>query len=217
MQSTMRSFVLFLTVCFLPVLNAQVKNRLGIILGPQVSIPQYAFNPVTTYDLGLRFTAGVFYDMSIGDYFSIVTEVNYSGLGTRERLDFVSDGIFGSRYTYVQNLNYLQVPVTLKARTGGYGVQGWIEGGGYAAVLLTANGRILGGDGAFQGQPVNIIEGFRAFDFGLRAGIGLDISPVPAHTFTLGLRFLQGLYDIDTNEELRNRAVSLTAGYIYKL
>jgi hypothetical protein len=212
-----RLFLLAVFVGFCSSLNAQVKNRLGIILGPQVSIPHYEFNPVTTYDLGLRFTAGVFYDVSIGDYFSIVTEVAYSGLGTRERFNFLIDVEEPNRYTYVQNLNYLQLPVTLKARTGGYGIQGWVEGGGYIAVLLTANGRILGGDGLFQGLPVNTIEGFRQFDFGLRAGLGVDITPVPEHTFTLGMRFLQGFHDVNAEEGLRNRAISLTAGYIYKL
>lgn len=203
-------------VLLCPSLTGQVSNRVGFYLGPQVIIPSAETNGIR-YDAGLRFALGIYHEVALGKHFSIVSEVNYSGLGTRSDIIFFDNiGNMGTA-AYSQNLNYGQVPVLFRLRTGGDWLSGHIETGPYVGILLTAKARLTDDSGILPDEVTDIRENFESFDWGFKAGIGMDFQPLPHHIFTLGLRFAQGLYVVQSATGLQNRAIALQAGYVFRI
>jgi hypothetical protein len=216
--------VRFLFWCFTSVLAllchslaGQVSNRVGFYLGPQVIIPSAEANGIR-YDAGLRFTLGIYHEVALGKHFSIVSEVNYSGLGTRSDIILLDNsGDPMGMAAYSQNLNYGQFPVLFRLRTGGDWLSGHIEAGPYVGMLLTAKARLTDDSGILPDEVTDIRENFESFDWGFKAGIGMDFQPVPHHIFILGLRFAQGLHNVQSATGLQNRAIALQAGYVFRI
>jgi hypothetical protein len=212
-------FSLFTSLISSLSLIAQNSNRIGVFMGPQLNFPNPAFpNPAKPYDLGLRFSAGVFHEWAPNPHVAITSEINYSGFGIREKITIDPGGnaLPPGSYTNIQNLNYLQIPFGFKLRTDSYWINAWLAPEMYAAILVTARSQISSNDVQFFSNSNNIIESFSPVDLGIRATIGIDFTPIPEHAFTVGFRFIQGLHEINRGSELRNRAISLFAGYTYK-
>lgn len=200
-----------------PSVNGQISNRVGFYLGPQVILPSAENNGIR-YDAGLRFVLGVYHEVALGKHFSIVSEINYSGLGTRSDLVLLNNsGMPIGTAAYSQNLNYGQVPVLFRLRSGGDWLSAHVEAGPYVGVLLTAKGRLTDDSGVLPDEVTDIRENFESFDWGLKAGVGLDFQPVPQHIFTLGVRFTQGFYPVQAATGLQNRAIALQLGYVFRI
>lgn len=205
------SLVLWFCVVLNPI-SGQVSNRVGFFLGPQVLIPG-ANDIGTRYEPGFRFTAGIYHEVAIGRYFSIVSEVNYSGLGTSNEYEIKPLGTT----EFNQMLNYMQIPVLFRLRTGGDLLSTFVETGPYVGLLLTAKSRLRDESGVIPEVVTDIRDNFETFDWGIKAGIGFDFQPLPQHIFTLGIRFSQGLYDVQLATGLQNRSIGLHAGYVFRI
>ncbi len=202
---------------------AQTNNRFGMHLGPIGSELQSFGSDAPSYDLRLRLYAGIFHEVTFDKNFGFVTEVAYAGQGGMQSVEVLNDaGESLGLADYRINLNYFQVPVMFRAKSGGEMFRAFADVGGYFGVLATAKGRFSPGSLPENQNPpdeTNLYEKYKVWDAGVRAAIGLEIQPMPAHVFFVRAQFSQGLVDIASEKTLtkRNQLFGLSLGYYFEL
>ena len=203
--------------------KTQSNNRFGLHLGPIGSELQSFGTEAPSYDLRLRFYAGIFHEVTFDKNFGFVTEVAYAGQGGLQSAEIFNDmGQSLGLADYRINLNYMQVPVMFRAKSGGEIFRGFADVGGYFGVLVTAIGRFSPGslpDSQSPSDESNLYEKYEVWDAGVRAAIGLEIQPMPAHVFFVRAQFSQGLMDIasEKTQTKRNQLFGLSLGYYFEL
>ena len=208
-----------LFLCALPMLRGQVSSRVGIHGGPMISELQADPIDNVRYAVRPRLYVGVFHETVFSDHIGLITELAYSGLGGLRRQDLLVNGVVVGQSDYQVNLNYLQLPVVVRFKTGGERVRLFADLGGYFGLLVTAKGFFVGntvvGDQTQTGSQ-NLYSKYRPYDAGIRGVLGLELHAAPGHLLTLGLQFQQGLTDIYAgNNPQNNRQYALTAGYFF--
>lgn len=202
-----------------PILRGQVSSRVGIHGGPMIS--ELQADPVDNvrYSVRPRLYVGVFHETVFSDHIGLITELAYSGLGGLRRQDLLVNGVVVGQSDYQVNLNYLQLPLVVRFKTGGEQVRLFADLGGYLGLLVTAKGFFVGNTvvgGQTQTEAQNLYSKYRPLDGGLRAVLGLELHAAPGHLLTLGLQFQQGLADIYAGSNPQsNRQYALTAGYFF--
>lgn len=200
--------------------TADPKVQLGVAFGGNISnllSNDPALNAI--YDWRMRFFAGVSQQTLIGKHFLIRTEINYQGLGTSYKVqltDGLSGPASGGRYQY--GLHYLQLPVLFKARFG-KSIKGYVEGGPYIGLLLTAKeGLDENPNDLFNFPNLIVSQKFHTFDTGIIFGGGIEIPVFNEHVFLFGVRYYQGFLDV-TREDARewNGAFNFHVGYLFQI
>jgi hypothetical protein len=165
-------------------------------------------NDVKDNHLKIGLNAGLFGKVPLARGLSIQPELLYSSKGSKVTYDNFA---FGSG-EYRFNLNYIETPLSMViniARNFN------IHGGAYAAYLVNANITDMNDDGTINDVDNMNAEKFNRFDYGLLAGLGLDIQ-----NFTIGARYNYGLREIGKSgsfsgellNNAKNSAVSLYIG-----
>ncbi|MDA0309219.1 MAG: porin family protein [Bacteroidetes bacterium] len=215
MRQSLFGIVLWLSL--VPVLFSQVGSRVGIHGGPMISELQADAGENVRYSVRPRLYLGVFHETVLSEHIGLLTELAYSGLGGLRRQDLIVDGEVVGQSDYQVNLNYLQLPIVFRFKTGGERLKMFADLGGYMGLLITAKGFFVGnttlGD---QTGAQNLYSKYRPLDGGVRAVVGLEWHAAPGHLLTLGLQFQQGLADIYAGTSPQNnRQYALTAGYFF--
>ena len=70
------------------------------------------------YSVLPRLYIGVFHETVFSDHIGLLSELAYSGLGGLRRQDLLVDGVIVGQSDYQVNLNYLQLPVVIRFKTG---------------------------------------------------------------------------------------------------
>jgi hypothetical protein len=179
--------------------QAQVGIRTG---GGLTTITKSADDDrnVTTTQRKLGYQAGIFYQIPLGQYLSLVPEVAYS----RERFSvdrtyYFGEGIASSSYS--QSLSYLNLPVLLRASLGVFyleaGPQASLLVGGRATGTQTISGGFVAGS---YSRPIDVAAtaSYNRFDAGPCVGIGLKL---PAG-LGLGVRAYWGLTKLTKEQAL---------------
>ena len=164
------------------------------------------------------YQVGVFYEKKLNARFSVVPEVQFSHQRTYLEVDAhgIPDANYSARYKLA--LNYLNVPVLLRANYGRL----YLEAGPQASILQSASetgSELIGGlAGSYRRDfdQRRATDSYRRFDVGVAAGIGLKL---PAG-FEVGLRASTGLLSIarapqyDINPiNLKNQVVQAAVSY----
>jgi len=140
------------------------------------------------------FHAGVFYEAKLIGPLSIQPELLYSLQGAQLK--------GASTITnYTTKLNYIQVPILLKATFGPV----YVEGGPQFGYLVQANEdgtvqvRNSTGNVAFASANQTSTDNYKRGEFALVAGVGVKLGPV----VRVGGRFVAGLNDINNLQYLQ--------------
>lgn len=208
---------IFLFSCAFSILQGQISSRVGIHGGPMISELQADPIDNVRYTVRPRLYLGVFHETVFSDHIGLLTELAYSGLGGLRRQDLLVNGTVVGQSDYQVNLNYLQLPVAVRFKTGGERVRLFADLGGYLGLLVTAKGFFVGNTvvGEQSGSQ-NLYSKYRPLDAGLRGVLGVELHAAPGHLLTLGLQFQQGLADIYAGSNPQNnRQYALTAGYFF--
>lgn len=208
---------IFLFSCAFSILQGQISSRVGIHGGPMISELQADPIDNVRYTVRPRLYLGVFHETVFSDHIGLLTELAYSGLGGLRRQDLLVNGTVVGQSDYQVNLNYLQLPVVVRFKTGGERVRLFADVGGYLGLLVTAKGFFVGNTvvGEQSGSQ-NLYSKYRPLDGGLRGVLGVELHAAPGHLLTLGLQFQQGLADIYAGSNPQNnRQYALTAGYFF--
>ena len=204
-----RALVLTVMCCvgIVPVAAAQ-ERHVGIKAG--VAAATVAFDPdQDSYKLRIAAAGGVFGVFPLGPRVGLQLEGLLIQKGTSA--DVVVEGVEAAS---TLALDYFEVPVL--ARVGGPRVGGstlHLYAGPYAAVRLSAKSELSSTDGVFtSGYSDDIREFVKLFDYGVVAGVGLDLRK----WIVFDARYSWGLADInddpDLTSTLKNRAATFMVG-----
>lgn len=171
------------------------------------------------YNWRFRFYGAVFQDIRIAPPFFLHTEVNYSAMGTMQKV-FVTDfnGDTLGRGSFKYNLHYIQVPVLAKFKFG-QKLKFTCEAGPYIGFLVAAKGGI---DPDFSTTTVyplyNLINTYYTVDVGIKAGVGMEIPILNGQTLLIGARYSQGFTDVSKVAPRDwNAGIGFHLGYMFEL
>lgn len=167
---------------------------------------------------------GVVANIGLTDLLSIQPEFLYSQKGRRH------EGVFrpwNAAYEYKYRLNYLEIPVLLKATFGSENLHAFVNGGPYLAYLLGGkNNYLVGGNETEDELELKYRNGVKPnrSDIGLALGGGLG-SKIGPGNLALELRYSLGLTDLNQYQNERdprwpkyaNRTLGVSVSYMIPL
>jgi hypothetical protein len=188
--------------------GASTGARFGLKVGLSASTIRGVQDADISYVLGAH--GGVMADISLGDYLSFHPELLYSQKGAKGvQADPLGIGLsINSR----ERLHYLDLPLLLRAKAGGF----FFEAGPQLGYLLAHRAEDTIN---FPGQdPVtetdNTTDGVRRLDVGYVLGLGYALP----QGLELGVRYNGGLTDVQdpsTDPKLRNSVFQFQVGYLF--
>lgn len=150
---------------------------------------------------------GIYHQAEITDIISIQPELLFTSKGAE--LNY--QGFLGGSGNYRYNLNYIEIPVLVKLKLGGFNV----HAGPYAAFLVGANIKDVDSDGDIQSVESLDRDDFNQLDYGLSLGTGFDFDGG-----TIGARYDFGLNEIGRSNfageaagDAKNSAFMLFIGF----
>ena len=189
-------------------LHAQVgdkRNDFSLGVSGGATITRMDFSPKIKQSYKINPTFGVTMRYVCEKYFSSIcavqVEVNYAQLGWKELIED------GTGNTYVRDLSYIQIPLFMQMGWGREerGVKFFLNAGPQIGVYLGGKETKGGGEWNPDNRPngVNYQYGMEldnAFDYGIAAGLGLELSTSVGH-FMLEGRYYYGLGDVFDNSK----------------
>lgn len=206
----MRLALLHILLLLPTMLCAQVgEPRRDVAIGVSggYSLSQVSFTPSIPQDLKGSVMYGVTIRYNCEKYFKslcgIQAEVNYVSMGWKERIESSDD-------TYSRDMNYIQIPMLARM---GWGHER--KGALFYAVAGPQIGFLIGekehkggewSNATLQDRPNNVTMQYgkmaeRKFDYGLTAGVGLEINMGRAGHLNLEGRYYLALGDIFKNSK----------------
>jgi len=160
-------------------------------------------------DSKLGFSVGGFLTYRIHDLISIQPEV----LLTQKKANSTSD-LEGGTWTYKLDLIYLEIPVLVKVDVP---VRSSIKPSVFAgpAVALKLSGKAK--SEFTEGVVDRVVGGLESFDFGIIFGAGAEfrLGFFKRGKFSADIRYNLGLTKINTEKDIKTRAITLMLGYIF--
>ena len=212
MKSTIQSYTLLLLTALIatPLVSyAQMDDsRIGIKGG--LNISNFYRDNVGDQNARFGFNIGLFTELAVGESFSIQPELLLSTKGNRAT--YGNSGgvpdIVGVEGDVKSNLTYIDIPVLAKVT---FGEIINVHVGPYASYLIGAS---ISGDGDLgTGSEELNRDNFKAWDYGLAAGLGVDLEAV-----TIGARYNLGLVNVAKTEAaeliLKNSKNSVLQFYV---
>ena len=203
----MKHLVLAITLLLLA---SQAHAQFGIKGGVNQAVLSGRVGEDATYKT--YFHAGIFYELKLIGPLSIQPEALYSLQGSQLKgSTTITD--------YKTQLNYIQVPILLKATIGPV----YVEAGPQFGYLVSANEegtvqvRNTSGNVAFRDVNQSATDNYKRNEFALCAGVGVKLGSV----VRVGGRFVAGLNDINdaqylqgvNDPKLKNRVFQFYAAF----
>lgn len=208
--------------------SAQTHYEGNIAVGAKggVTLSRLKFSPSVPQTMLPGFMAGVTFRYIEEKHFGVIAELNLEQRGWKEKFD-------GLNYAYQRRLTYLQLPMLTHIFFGNNKVRGFFNAGPEIGLLIGT-----GTKANFDYANVELIEGFptenretdqykldvkNKFDYGISAGLGLEVIGRNKHSFTLEGRFYYGLRDVFSNHSTdpfsssSSMSIMVTLGYYYRI
>ena len=206
-----RNYLLLMVLTTAPFLaQAQLSDsRFGVKGG--VNFTNFYANDIGTQNIKTGFNLGLFAELAVADQLSIQPEVLLTTKGNKTTYG-EDDGVLdlANQEGEVRfNLTYIEIPVLIKATLGEILN---LHVGPYAGYLIGAN---VSTDGDLaQGNEDLDRDNFKTWDYGLAAGLGIDLEAV-----TIGARYNLGLAKVGTGgvwnnvlQDNKNSAIQIYVG-----
>jgi len=154
------------------------------------------------------FVAGAFLAFPLGDTVSIQPEALFTQKG--QSFDFTDLDVDTSL-----KLDYVEVPLLIKARFGGDGIRPYLFAGPYVGFRIKAEVEVDAGD---LGNTTDDLEDeTKGTDYGIVGGGGLEF-PAGSGAFLLEARYARGLTgigsdDVESEDEVKNAVWSFLVGF----
>lgn len=189
------------------------RSQWGLGVSGGITLNRVSFAPSVTQDMKISPSFGLVARYTSEKYFSMICsiqfELNYANLGWKE--DIISSHQQPLADTYKRDIHYIQLPILARLGIGKEkrGLMGYLVAGpqiGYAFSEKSIKGDIwtltpsgkpdrLGNINAQYDLPVE-----RRFDYGITAGLGMELSTKIGH-FMIEGRYYLGLSDIFGNSK----------------
>lgn len=208
-------------------LKAQRKIEPNFAIGGKggISLSRTNFSPSIPQSMILGTVAGLTFRYLEENYFGLIAELNIEQRGWKETFDNTS-------YKYERRLTYLQIPVMTHIYFGSKVVKGFFNLGPEVGIMI--------GDNTSTNFDVNNISNLpdfpsdhrtaqytlpinTKFDYGISAGLGMEIVAKKKNSFMLEGRFYYGLGNIfashktDYFSSSPGMSIMVTLGYMYRI
>jgi outer membrane protein with beta-barrel domain len=152
------------------------------------------------------FVVGAFLAFPLGGTVSLQPEALFAQKGAK--FDFTD-------FETTLKIDYVEVPLLIKARFGGDGIRPYLFAGPYFGFRMKAEVEVDAGE---AGNTTDDLEDeTKGTDYGAVAGAGLEI-PAGNGAFLVEARYARGLTsiasdDVETEDEIKNAVWSLLVGF----
>lgn len=181
------------------------RNDLAIGVNFGYTVNQVTFSPIIKQNWKANPSGGVTMRYTCEKYFSCLcalqVELNYANLGWKELIETSSD-------TYMRNMHYIQMPFLARLAWGKEekGAMFYFVAGPQIGYCIGEE-EIKGGafdESTLDKRPGNITQQYgkmndNALDYGITAGLGLEINTKRAGHFMIEGRYYYALGDIYSN------------------
>lgn len=199
--------------------------RMSVGAHAGATLGEVGFSPSVRQKFLPGFTIGASMRWAEERHVGLVAELNFTQRGWSERFD-------NNDLSYSRRLTYVELPVMTHIFFGSRRVNCFFNLGPQIGYMI---GSSVSAD--FDYQHPTAVTGFPAnrqtaqmnmpvknrFDYGITAGIGMEIYLTPRHSIFLQARYYYGLGNIfpssksDTFSSSRTNMISATAGYFFRL
>lgn len=200
--------------------NVSIGAKAGATMSKvnfQSSVPQ-TFLPGVTAGLSFRYTEE--------RHFGIIVELNYEQNGWKETFE-------GTDFAFQRRLNYLRMPMLTQIYFGSSKFHAFFTAGPEIGYMIGSSTKSnfaydnIAGIKDFPAENRNV-EQFTLpikykFDYGISAGLGLELIANQKHSIVAEGRFYYGLHDVfgnhakDAFSASSGMSVQVTLGYYYRL
>ena len=195
--------------------GAQTHYEGNIAVGGKagVTFSRIQFNPTVPQSMITGMMVGGTFRYMEERHFGIIAELNVEQRGWKEKFE-------GYDYAYQRQLTYLQLPLLTHIYFGSNKFHGFFNLGpelGYMIAHSTKSN--------FDYQHVTeiLLPIHNRFDYGISAGMGIEMIARNRSSFTLEGRFYYGLGDVfsnhkkDTFSGSSGMSIMVTLGYMYRV
>ena len=206
----------------------RITPRIDVGAQAGVTLSKINFNPSVPQTMTSGFMAGGSFRYIEERFFGILAEVNIEQRGWKEKYKPDEGG-----FAYKRQFTYIQVPVMTHIFFGSERVRGFFNAGPEIGFMIgkktTAN---------FDYTDVTAVEGYPMtnretaqlnmdvkyrVDYGICAGLGVELQATPRNAFALEGRFYYGLHDVFANHKSdvfsasNGLSLQITLAYKYRL
>lgn len=174
------SFLLVFVLASIGTIAVAQDNALRVGIKGGLNVSNLYVDDVDDENPRYGFHVGVYTQLFESDVFAIQPEVLFSTKGTRTSYD-----VLGAEGDAKFNLSYLDIPVLAVFKLGDAAE---IHVGPYFGYLISASSEV---DGDFDDYEELDRDNYKAWDYGLSAGVGFNVGAVQ-----LGARYNYGLQKI---------------------
>lgn len=221
-------FLALMTALWLPA-AAQRKYSPDLAMGGKAgaTLSMMSFSPKVTQGLLPGFMAGVTMRYTEEKLFGLIVELNLEQRGWSEKYDP------GYDFHYTRTLTYLQLPLLTHIRFGSERVKAFVNIGPEIGFMLGSSvnanfdwknlSAVPGYPGGYRTSQQLAMEISNRFDYGISAGIGMELILRKRHSLMLEGRYYYGLGNIfpaskkDYFSASRGMSIEITAAYLFRI
>ena len=220
--------IVFLTIALLTFFNASAQDfnpQLSIGAKGGVSLSQTMFSPNIDQSFIIGQCGGIMVRYIEENHFGLIGEINWVNRGWKETFKDTS-------YEFSRKLNYLQIPLLAHIYFGSDRAKVFLNAGPEIGFLISNSSTMN-----FNPNDVESLEDFPEFhetaqmtmdiknkiDYGISAGLGVEISINSKHSLLMEGRFYYGLNNVfgankkDVFSASNGIAIMATLGYYFRL
>ncbi|MBR6284485.1 MAG: PorT family protein [Muribaculaceae bacterium] len=184
------------------------------------------FNPTVPQTFLPGCTFGATFRYVEENHFALMAELNVEQRGWKEDFE-------GLDFAYTRRLTYVQLPLLTHIYFGSNRVHGFFNAGPELGVMIGSStssnfdyadaATVAGFASANRSIEQFTLPVHNRFDYGLTAGVGLEVFSRQRSSFTLEGRFYYGLADVlrnhkkDAFSSSSGMTIMVTLGYMYRL
>ena len=190
-----------------------------------VSLSEYTFNPSSKQKFHIGYYGGLRFRYAEERHVGLIAELNINRRGWRENFE-------GTDFRYSRSLTFVELPVMTHIFFGSRVIKGTINLGPQIGYMIGSSI-----DANFDYTRPTSVPGLphrrateqmhldihNRFDYGIAAGLGLELNATRLHSVSLEGRFYYGLGNIfassrrDPFSASRGLSITVTAGYWFRV
>ena len=227
-MKTLRGILTLLLLSTALLASSQTHYEGNIAVGGKAgaTLSLMQFNPTVPQTMLPGFMFGATFRYMEERHFGLIAELNVEQRGWKEKFE-------GYDYAYQRRLTYLQLPLLTHIYFGSNKFHGFFNAGPELGLMIASStsanfdyehiGDIAGFPTTNRSVEQFTLDVHNRFDYGLSAGLGVEMIARNKSSFTLEGRFYYGLGDVfrnrkkDTFSGSSGMSIMVTLGYMYRV
>ena len=227
-MKTLRGILTMLLLSTALLASSQTHYEGNIAVGGKAgaTLSLMQFNPTVPQTMLPGFMFGATFRYMEERHFGLIAELNVEQRGWKEKFE-------GYDYAYQRRLTYLQLPLLTHIYFGSNKFHGFFNAGPELGLMIASStsanfdyehiGDIADFPTTNRSVEQLTLDVHNRFDYGLSAGLGVEMIARNKSSFTLEGRFYYGLGDVfrnrkkDTFSGSSGMSIMVTLGYMYRV